>query len=457
MNDGMHLLAAQAPPAPGDLLSPARKGKPNGPSLFEEAMKARAKSEEQRIQQEKANAEERILEGSRSRTPTARKAAGDRQKIDRAAKKPEETGWEHAEETKKDPAEIEGRAGIPTAQAGQQRAADEKSKPIEESNQTGETAAISASGGQEQNQSVPAQLKEADLIAKGSVVFAGNLTSQTEETAEGVQQPGVEPGSIADLKAQELNTKQETDQVDLKAVLDRAQAMKGDPAVEGTPVEGKPGEEPQSGAAAQPKPATGEAILKNMQDVQVETGTNPAAEVKPKVDSPALNGSSAVISTYRGERAMNLTNSLEPARIAEAHGTEVVNQISGALEVLAKTRQSALRLQLNPEDLGRIDLRMTTSQNGLAVVLSADQAATGKMLEGELARLKQSLENAGIQVAHLSIRQDGANSQSFNSQHSFRGNDGRTKPVGGVSAVEEKVETDPMRPIQARTLIDYQV
>jgi len=458
MNDVAHLLAAQAPPAPDDLKFSGRKGNANGLSLFEEAMKARIKAEELQNQNEKAHAEDHIPEKSQSKAHGSKNVVSDHRKMDQLEKKAGEPDRKQIDEGKKDPVETEAQVAVQANPVSQQ-ALGEKTGQAEEADQPGKPVLVSAAGGQVKSQAVEHQ-KLDDFAARVTAEFVADLAGEAEGTVEGTaigkQQPGIESKPLQDLITQEKGQKQELAKVDLKEILDPAQTTKVNPAIESNPAEVNSTTAPQNATSSTVKAAGSDAFLKQVQSVQVETSKPPTTDVKPKSASPTLNGSAAVISSYRSEKEINLSQALEPARMAEAQSTEVINQISGALEALVKARQNTLRLQLNPEDLGRIDLRMTTSQNGLTVVLSADQAATGKMLEGELAKLKQSLENAGIQLAQLSIGQHGAKGQMFESHSSLRGNAGRSKPGKGISAGNEKVETVISKPISGRTLIDYQ-
>jgi flagellar hook-length control protein FliK len=95
----------------------------------------------------------------------------------------------------------------------------------------------------------------------------------------------------------------------------------------------------------------------------------------------------------------------EPARLAEAQSTEVLRQISRQIAGSSQTGSQTIRIQLHPEDLGQIELRITSSSQGTQVSLIADQAATGKLLETHITQLKQTLTDAGIQMANVHVGQ----------------------------------------------------
>ncbi|MBI3761206.1 MAG: flagellar hook-length control protein FliK [Chloroflexi bacterium] len=99
----------------------------------------------------------------------------------------------------------------------------------------------------------------------------------------------------------------------------------------------------------------------------------------------------------------------EPARLTEAHNTDpagspsLVAQIGNAVETTTRSGQASLRLALFPESLGRVDLRLTASADGLRVTLTADLAATGNLLERHLDDLRRALADSGLNVASISV------------------------------------------------------
>ncbi len=102
----------------------------------------------------------------------------------------------------------------------------------------------------------------------------------------------------------------------------------------------------------------------------------------------------------------------EPARLAEAQSTEILRQISRQIAGSPNSGSQTIRIQLHPEDLGQIELRITSSSQGTHVSLIADQAVTGKLLETHIAQLKQTLSDAGVQMADVHVGQQ-APQQSF--------------------------------------------
>jgi flagellar hook-length control protein FliK len=98
----------------------------------------------------------------------------------------------------------------------------------------------------------------------------------------------------------------------------------------------------------------------------------------------------------------------------EARGQEMASQIAQQVEMAASQGRSTLRIQLYPEDLGRIDLRLTHSAQGLMVTMVADRASTGQALSDQADLLRQALSEAGIQLSNLNINQQGSQQNNQN-------------------------------------------
>jgi flagellar hook-length control protein FliK len=145
----------------------------------------------------------------------------------------------------------------------------------------------------------------------------------------------------------------------------------------------------------------------------------------------------------------------EPARMAEALPRQTINQMSEQIEMLIQQGRSSLRLQLSPEHLGRIDIRLVNSGHGLGVTVLTEQAETGKMLEAQLDQLRQTLQDAGIQLSHLNVGQ-----QSPGSKNAWLMQDHKTRFLTRASQVqsvdEQEISSTPTR-LRTETGVDYRI
>lgn len=120
----------------------------------------------------------------------------------------------------------------------------------------------------------------------------------------------------------------------------------------------------------------------------------------------------------------------EPDRLAESHNSSATSQIVAKINLMHKGGRTSIHLQLMPEELGKIEIRLTTTAQGVGVVLTADSSSTEKVLDSQLKDLRQHLSDAGIEVTNLSIGKEEME-QQLAEQHYHPQN----KPAAAQTAV----------------------
>jgi flagellar hook-length control protein FliK len=135
----------------------------------------------------------------------------------------------------------------------------------------------------------------------------------------------------------------------------------------------------------------------------------------------------------------------EPARLAEAQlktsprvSAEVVwPQIVGQVETLLRSGESSMRVQLQPESLGRIELQVTANASGMHVRITTDLPLTGGLIERHLPDLRDALTQAGLTVSGLSVNVGGDGAEAQRQPNPFAG---QPRPLAGRLPAE--VEND---------------
>jgi flagellar hook-length control protein FliK len=147
------------------------------------------------------------------------------------------------------------------------------------------------------------------------------------------------------------------------------------------------------------------------------------------------------------------TQTMEPARLAEAQTTNILGQITRQMDGLIQSGRNSIRIQLNPQDLGQIDLKITSTHQGVGVTMIAENNATGKLLENQMNQLRQTLTDAGIQIANLHI---GTQSNPHSFQGSAQPQSFKSSAYLGRETSIPQVENE--RIVRHETsLIDYKV
>ena len=144
-----------------------------------------------------------------------------------------------------------------------------------------------------------------------------------------------------------------------------------------------------------------------------------------------------------------------------AQAADVVQQIMRQMSATLQSGPASMRLQLNPKDLGAIDVQMVKNAQGVSVTFFAEQASTGRLLETQMNQLRQSLTDSGIQLSNLNIGQHGQFGQQAGSFRQGSQFAGYPNSNAGTAQPEAKPEIDNrLRPerIPGQLLgVDYRV
>lgn len=128
-----------------------------------------------------------------------------------------------------------------------------------------------------------------------------------------------------------------------------------------------------------------------------------------------------VVFVDKTAQASELSESFGLARSAEARESTPVFQVARNIEVMEKDGKSSMKVQLHPESLGKIELQLVSTDNGLSVILTPQLSTTVKLLEAQLNQLRTTLAEAGIELSDLNVnQQDQSQKENGKSNHSKR-------------------------------------
>jgi len=133
----------------------------------------------------------------------------------------------------------------------------------------------------------------------------------------------------------------------------------------------------------------------------------------------------------------------------------MIQKISHEVTELARENGKSLRIQIHPENLGKIDLKLMSNSDGLKVVMTTEIPATAKLLETHMDQLQRSLADAGLSLSGMSVNSQGAQGQSANSSlnQSQPGNTKNSLPV----FQQDTEATVPVKSQVSTSGLDYRV
>ena len=159
--------------------------------------------------------------------------------------------------------------------------------------------------------------------------------------------------------------------------------------------------------------------------LSVEKASN--ARGTTKIEPPISN----VFSIAETLRADRLEVSQTPS-VTQLSGVRVENLQEQILKVLMERRVSEGRLEIKlaPARLGTLQISMQQSEQGeLQIAMLAREASTREMLEQHIPRLRSALQDAGIQLGDVQVRQESKErqeQQTDRGRHAFNSVDNPT-------------------------------
>jgi len=156
------------------------------------------------------------------------------------------------------------------------------------------------------------------------------------------------------------------------------------------------------------KVEAGKQILKTKPNISKDEESL-SAEKQPKLNQ--MPESAAASTGPIKEVTTAETNGKMPINQVNAQAAEVAQQVIHQINVKLKSGPTSMHLQLNPKELGMIDVEMVSTSQGVSVTFFAEQSNTGKLLETQLNQLRESLIDSGVQLSGLNISQHGPSEQ----------------------------------------------
>ena len=158
-----------------------------------------------------------------------------------------------------------------------------------------------------------------------------------------------------------------------------------------------------------------DALASSDQEQVTAPGTQQQAE------GPAAKSGTSTAQLMRGEAsaaaAQTELRAVQQQQLADRLGEAAAHRLIAQIE----RGEWKMQMRLQPGKLGRIDVELTMHARGLEAMFSADSALTRELIAQGSARLKETLTQAGMTVASVTVNGD-QTSQSGGNSTPQRGN-----------------------------------
>lgn len=153
------------------------------------------------------------------------------------------------------------------------------------------------------------------------------------------------------------------------------------------------------------------------QDMQQSKGDTPSQQTASPVDI-AVNLTQSINEAF-GEPVVQETQNVDAA--------DVIRQIIDSIKVVAAENIQSMEIQLNPENLGKIHLTVTAKDGIMTAQLTAQDEAVKKVIESQLAQLKENFNNQGLKVQNVEVTVE---SHAYDQNRDLAGNDRQNQESG---------------------------
>jgi flagellar hook-length control protein FliK len=335
---------------------------------------------------------------------------------------------------------------------------------------TPSTGTVSAAAGQPAVQPAPiapTQAVAADAavqtpVVQGAVIptaqvavpQAAVVSSAQVATEATAASDGAKPATPASFAAA-LQTAEKAAGPDQGAALQAAQTVDPKQSVGQSTVAG------QSAVAAKAVPELTQ-VGAQMNGMKVLKGAEKVEAAAVSAAAPASSASQAPMVVPQALEVKAVGGSLmatDAQTATAARPLEMMAQVARAVEASLQQGKNTLRMQLNPADLGAIDIRLVSSGHRVSMTVIAEQASTGRMLENQMEQLRQNLADAGVQLTQMHVGQQNQGSH-------FARNFAQQQPQNSFAAARlgqqgltNEAETADDRSARARSAgaVDYRV
>lgn len=158
---------------------------------------------------------------------------------------------------------------------------------------------------------------------------------------------------------------------------------------------------------------TNNAELNNVSDKTIQPGFD-----------KTLSGVQTIIQTASAQTAQTTTATTAQTTLQhmpkELSQTDILSQINNQLNVKnIQEGTSKVNIVLQPENLGKINLELVNSKEGLTAHMTTDNEQVKEILTKSLDSLKNSLGNQGVNVQSVTVKVDATQKQSNDNMSSF--------------------------------------
>ncbi len=122
---------------------------------------------------------------------------------------------------------------------------------------------------------------------------------------------------------------------------------------------------------------------------------------------------------------------------------EMIDSIRATIEIATRQGVARAQIQLQPEELGHISIRISQTNEGLRARVSADTPAGVQALNQDRSELRQSLSSLGLSLLQLDIGSSGQSQTHDSGEHLAERSEGSQRSTPTTAGEEDKALDEP--------------
>ncbi|MDH5559554.1 MAG: flagellar hook-length control protein FliK [Deltaproteobacteria bacterium] len=133
------------------------------------------------------------------------------------------------------------------------------------------------------------------------------------------------------------------------------------------------------------------------------------------------------------------------AQVQQEQHLANIKNVVGKIRLMLNDQKNELVIKLNPEHLGKLEIRLKKNGDELQGLLKVDNIDAKKLIESQMSHLKQGLEDQGVKIEHFTILlndEAAKGGMGFSMDHGQgKQNESLESSVGTKSGVTRPIET----------------
>jgi flagellar hook-length control protein FliK len=181
-----------------------------------------------------------------------------------------------------------------------------------------------------------------------------------------------------------------------------------------------------------------------------------SAPVEASLDPASAQASPAGQTSVAAVREVAASSNLHSTRMVASTHLSPAAQLTGRIEQAVSEGQTTLTVRLDPESLGRVEVKLELQDGRVTASIAAERPATLDLLQRDARLLERAVQQSGLQLSDAGMQfslREGAGQWAEAQSGNRRGGS-----AYGVAAVEPVV--DPLSPAavyQSDSLVDIQI